>query len=388
MTNTFKNTVDILQQLVSFDSISGRPTHDIISYISNYLKDQGIESTLSYDEAGDRANIFASIGPHVDGGVVLSGHTDVVPVEGQRWNTDPFSLTQIDNRFYGRGSVDMKGFLACVLASVPVFKSAKLSKPIHIAFSYDEETGGYGMPVLLKSLAQESFRPRMVIVGEPTQMKLITGHKAGYEMRTEIIGQEAHSSNPSIGVSAISVAVKLIAKIEEIGARFAANPHPDSPFDPPYCTINVGTIEGGTATNATAGWCNFKWEFRPMPNEDGSLVITELEQYAQSELLPAMRAINPDARIDIINEVAVPALNDANSEDAQALISQITGLNSRDVVSFGTDAGYFSDDGFSTVVFGPGSIDRAHKADEFITEEEIKTGLDFLSKLAMHLSKG
>jgi len=204
-------------------------------------------------------------------------------------------------------------------------------------------------------------------------------------MRTEISGFEVHSSNPTIGVNAISAAVKVINKIEEIAARLAANPYPESPFHPPYCTINVGTIEGGTARNATAGWCNFNWEFRPMPGEDGLAVINEIEHYALNDVLPAMKAVNQAAEIKIITEAPVPPLDDSNAELAASFVSQITGLNSREVVSFGTDAGYFSDDGISTVVFGPGSISRAHQPDEYIEVQEIVQGLAFLEKVAKKL---
>ncbi|MEE9336006.1 MAG: acetylornithine deacetylase [Granulosicoccaceae bacterium] len=387
MNETVNRAIEILEKLVSFDSISGKPTHNIISYVQSYLSDHGIHSTLSYDDDGERANIFATIGPRIDGGIVLNGHTDVVPVVGQNWSTDPFVLTRKGDRLHGRGSVDMKGFLACVLASVPLFESTKLTKPIHIAFTYDEEIGGLGMPVLLKSLSTESFRPDICIVGEPTEMKLITGHKGGYEMLTKISGFEVHSSNPAIGVNAISAAVKIIAKIEAVADRLAAKPYPGSPFEPPYCTINVGTIEGGTASNATAGWCNFKWEFRPMPGEDGAKLINEIERYALNEILPPMKAVNAEADIKIITEAPVPPLDDSNAALATTFVSQITGLNSRNVVSFGTDAGYFSDDGISTVVFGPGSISRAHQPNEYIEVNEIAEGLAFLEKVAQKLTQ-
>jgi acetylornithine deacetylase len=387
VTSRLESTVSILERLVSFDSVSGRPTHEIVGYIKDYLTGHGVESTLSFDDTGERANVFATIGPDIDGGVVLNGHTDVVPVAGQKWTTDPFSLTRKGDRLYGRGSVDMKGFLACVLGSVPAFKAADLGKPIHIAFSYDEETGGFGMPVLLESMAGKPFRPAMVIVGEPTEMKIVTGHKGGDEMRTEITGYEVHSCDPTKGVSAVSVAMRLIAKIEEIGARLAANPYPNSPYDPPYATFNVGTIEGGAARNTTAGWCNFDWEFRPMPGEDNRKIIAEVEEYAATGLLPAMRAVNANADIEVITEVSVPSLNDRNAEAAAAFVADITGQNSRGVVSFGTDAGYFSDAGFSTVVFGPGTITRAHKPDEYIEIGEIGEGLQFLAGIAHRLSR-
>ncbi|MEM1199274.1 MAG: acetylornithine deacetylase [Pseudomonadota bacterium] len=387
MSDTLDNTITILERLVSFDSISGKPTHGIVGYIQDYLSSQGVESTLSYDDAGERANVFATIGPEIDGGVVLNGHTDVVPVEGQNWRSDPFTLTRDGTKLHGRGSVDMKGFLACVLGAVPTFKDAGLNKPIHIAFSYDEETGGYGMPVLLEHMAGKAFRPSVVIVGEPTEMKIITGHKGGYEMRTEITGFEVHSCDPFKGVNAISAAMKLISKIEEIGARFAANPYSGSPYDPPHTTLNVGIIEGGAARNATAGWCNFDWEFRPMPGEDGDEVVEELKAFAETEMLPAMKAVNPAASINIITESPVPPLDDHNATEAAEFVSEVTGLNSRGVVSFGTDAGYFSDKGFSTVVFGPGSITRAHQPNEYIETGELAQGLDFMTKIAQRLSR-
>ncbi len=380
------NSIAILERLVSFESLSGRPTDEIISYVKSYLSDHGINSALSYDTSGERANLFATIGPETDGGVILNGHTDVVPVAGQQWATDPFTLTRKQNRLYGRGSVDMKGFLACVLASVPTWKQADLKKPIHIAFTFDEEIGGFGMPVLLKSLSTIPFKPQVVIVGEPTEMQLITGHKGGYEMRTEVTGHEVHSCNPTKGVSAISIAMAIINKIEQVGAKLAASPYKDSPYEPPYSTFNIGTIEGGMARNATAGQCNFNWELRPMPGEDGKTIIADIETYAINELLPSMQAINPDTNIKFITEAPVPALDDSNATEAAALVSQLTGLNSRGVVSFGSDAGYFSDAGFSTVLFGPGSITRAHKPDEYIEVEELTQGLEFLEKLSQHLS--
>ena len=379
-------TVAILEHLVSFQTISGTSTEKINQFIIDYLKQHDVEPKLSYDEDGIRSNVFATIGPEIDGGVLFNGHTDVVPVKGQKWATDPFKLTQIDDRLYGRGSVDMKGFLACMLASVPIFKRNNLKKPVHLTFSYDEETGGFGMPVLLESMALNQFQPSIVVVGEPTEMKIITGHKGSYEMRTEISGHEVHSSNPLIGVNAISIAMKLISKIEEIGLLRAANPIDGSPYDPPFATFNVGIIDGGTASNATAGWCNFDWEYRPMPGEDGSKTILELEKFANEELLPEMKKVSTQANIDIITQAPVGGLDDRNAAEALSFITAITGLNSTGVVSFGTDAGYFSDKEYSTVVFGPGSISRAHKPDEYIKLSELEEGLDFFEKVSQHLS--
>ncbi len=386
MITPLKQTINILEKLVAFESLPGKPTHGIINYIESYLNDLGIDCILSCDSTGDRANLFATIGPVIDGGVVLNGHTDVVPVAGQKWKTNPFTLTQSDNRLYGRGSVDMKGFLACVMACVPYWQQQQLNKPIHIAFTFDEEIGGFGMPVLLNSLQSLPFLPAIVIVGEPTDMQIITGHKGGFEMRTEITGHEVHSCDPTLGVNAISVAVALISKIHSVGDELKANPYPGSPFQPPYGTFNIGTIEGGMARNATAGHCAFNWELRPMPGENGQRIIADIEAYAMNQLLPEMKKVNANCNIKIITEAPVPPLDDRNADNAAALVSQITGLNSRGVVSFGSDAGYFSDAGFSTVLFGPGNISRAHKPDEYIEEQELIAGLEFMQKLGQHLS--
>ncbi len=381
-----ENSVEILSRLVAFESVSGRPTEEIVGYIQNYLTGHDITSTLSFDDKGERANIFATIGPQIDGGVVLNGHTDVVPVEGQNWATNPFKLTREGDQLFGRGSVDMKGFLACVLAMVPQFKTAGLKKPIHIAFSYDEEIGGLGMPVLLNSMSGITYRPEVVIVGEPTNMKIVTGHKGGYEMRTEITGVAVHSCDPTKGVNAISAAMKLIAKIGELDNERAQNPIANSQFIPAYPTFNIGTIEGGAARNATAGWCNFNWEYRPMPGEDGAATIAEIAAFSNKEILPSLRAINADTDIRIITETAVPPLDDLNAVLAAEFVGSITGINDTGVVSFGTDAGYFSNAGFSTVVFGPGDISRAHKPDEYIKIGELAQGIAFLEKVAQRLS--
>ncbi len=381
------SAMDILENLVAFPSLSGRPNLDIVHFIRDHLAAQGVEVMLSHDAQGQRANLFATIGPPVDGGVVLSGHTDVVSAEGQHWASDPFRLTRRGSQLFGRGSVDMKGFLACVMAAVPVFRQADLKRPVHIAFSYDEETGGLGMPVLLEAMEALPYRPGVVIVGEPTGMNVVTGHKGGNEMRTEITGHEVHSSDPTRGVSAISAAMRLIAKIEEIGARLAADPVPGSPYFPAYGTFNIGTIAGGSARNATAGWCHFDWEFRPMPGQDSRAILAEIETYAENCILPDMQAISPKARIEIITEVAVPSLDDRNAAMAAAFVSEITGQNSQSVVSFGTDAGYFSDRGLSTVVFGPGSISRAHGPDEYIEIAELQQGLDFLTAMTARLAR-
>jgi len=345
------------------------------------LHSHGIESHISIDEDGKRANIHAMIGPAVEGGVVLNGHTDVVPVEGQVWSSDPFVLAERDGRLYGRGAVDMKGFLACMLAAIPMWKQKPLNRPIHISMCYDEEIGGFGAPLLVDNMGKTVPHPAIAIVGEPTTMKIITGHKGGYEMRTEITGLEAHSSDPRKGVSAIYYATALISHIYKLADNLKNAPDGKSPYDPPYTTINIGTIHGGSGANIVAGHCAFDWEFRPMPGDDGELLLDDIKDYAFNKLLPQMRLHYPQADIKIITLAKVPGLNHKSAGLAAQLISDVTGLNSTGVVSFGTDAGHFCNADISTVVFGPGSIDQAHKPDEYIEKSQIKACLSFFNRL-------
>ncbi|WP_421782257.1 acetylornithine deacetylase [Kiloniella litopenaei] len=386
MTELLSSTKEILSKLVSFPTLSGQSNLDMIGYIESYLKEHGIVSSLSYDETKKKANLYATIGPEVGGGVVLNGHTDVVPVKGQAWTIDPFVLTERNNRLYGRGAVDMKGFLACSLAMVPVFQAQNLQRPIHVSFCYDEEIGGFGAPILADDIVTKNFKPDVVIVGEPTSMSLVSGHKAGMEITTRFTGFEVHSSQPEKGVNAIEFASRFIGKILEVGARLAAAPKIGSPFDPPYTTCNVGRIDGGTASNITAGSCEMIWEIRPIPGDNGHAIFQEILDFSDNVLLPEMREISPEANIETILDADVPSLDACDDSPAVQLIRTLTGSNTKDVVSFGTDAGYFERVGLSTVVFGPGSIDQAHKPDEFIEISELERCLSFLHDLAKHQS--
>jgi acetylornithine deacetylase len=346
-----------------------------------------VESALSLDDSGSRANLHAWIGPAVDGGVVLNGHTDVVPVDGQAWTSDPFRLTRRDGRLYGRGSVDMKGFLACMLAAVPMFQVQPLIRPIHLTFCYDEEIGGLGAPHLVAQIAAQGPQPAVAIVGEPTEFRIVSGHKGGFEMRTEIVGLPGHAADPRKGVNALFFAGRFIARLEQTAAQLAIEVRENSPFDPAYSTINVGTLHGGTARNVIAGHCVIEWELRPIPGEDGRAIVNEIDRFAREELLPEMRALAPQASIVTIEEALVPALAPADAAGAVALISEVTGLNSTECVSFGTDAGHFCHGSISTAVFGPGSIKRAHRPDEFIEERELAACLAFLDNLALRLTR-
>ncbi len=386
MNGNLDTAVDILARLVACPSVSGRPNHDIVGLVRDILEARGLSCSLSFDASGERANVFATVGPPEDGGVVLCGHMDVVPVDGQQWQTEPFRMTRIGDRLHGRGTVDMKGFLACVLASVPVWQAMELARPIHIAFTFDEEIGGFGMPVLLRDMAKRDFRPGIVIVGEPTGMKIVSGHKGAIELHTAVTGLEAHSCNPFNGVNAIAYAMRIVSRIEEHARRYAAGPVADSPYDPAFPTLNVGRINGGTARNITSGWCEFDWEIRMLPGDDGMDVVDDIHRYCESELVPEMRMRHPGADVVTTIEARVPGLDDRHAGDAVDFVRGLTGLNTEDVVSFGTDAGYFSEEAYSTIVFGPGSIDRAHKPDEYIELGELAEGLAFLGNVGRRLA--
>lgn len=382
--DTLAVTKDLLSRLVAFESLSALPNLDMIDFIRSYLDSFGVTSSISYDESGNRANLYATIGPYGDGGVVLNGHTDVVPVTGQIWTDDPFVLTDRDGRLFGRGSVDMKGFLACMLAMVPEFQAHNMNRPIHISFCFDEEIGGFGAPILVDDILSKGMVPQAVIVGEPTSMQLISGHKAGLELRTEIDGFEAHSSDPTKGVNAVEFAARFMVQILATAQQLAAKPVHGSAFEPPYTTLNIGMINGGAARNITAGSCAFDWEVRPLPGDDAHAILKELTDYADGVLLHEMRRSAPEAAIRTIIEANVPAFHADEQSDAMRLMHELTGLNSSRVVPFGTDAGYFERAGLSTVVFGPGSIDQAHKPDEYIEIDEIKKCLGFMRKLARY----
>jgi acetylornithine deacetylase len=281
----------------------------------------------------------------------------------------------------------MKGFLACMLAAVPMFKAHDLKLPVHLTCCYDEEIGGIGAPHLVAQIAAQGLRPAVAIVGEPTEFRIVSGHKGGFEMRTEVVGLSGHASDPRKGVSAIFFAGRFVARLEEMSAQLAIEARENSPFDPPYSTINVGTFHGGTARNVIAGHCVIDWELRPIPGEDGRAILAEIDRFAREELLPEMRALAPQASIFTTEHAAVPALDPSDAVEAVALISEITGLNSTECVSFGTDAGHFCHGGISTAVFGPGSIKRAHRPDEFIEERELAACLAFLDNLAFRLAR-
>jgi len=377
--------IENLAALVAFRSVSRAPNLDVVGFIAAYLQRHGVEAHLVYDATGHRANLFATVGPEVEGGVVLAGHTDVVPTEGQTWARPPFELTRSEDRLYGRGTTDMKGFLACALTVAAAASGRRLARPLHLAVTYDEEPGSLGAPDLARFMTGLPGRPAAVIVGEPTDLAPVAGHKGGLELTTRIEGYACHSSDPRKGLSALHYAVRFIAELERLGRELAAHAPAGSPFDPPASTVNVGRLDAGTARNIVPGMATFDWEVRLTPPDDGDAILARVNRFAERELLAEMRRHFADARIETEVEAAYPGLEVVADNAALALARRLSGANDHAVVAFGTDAGCFQRAGLSTVVMGPGCIDQAHKPDEFIATAELDRTLRLLYRLVDEL---
>ena len=378
--NTYNNSIKILTDLISFQTISGQDNNSLINYCDDILKKNGATSFKTYDDDKKRVNLFSTIKAKKTNGktpIILSGHTDVVPVS-KGWSTDPFKATIKGDKLYGRGSCDMKGFIACALAYAPIFSKANLDRDIHFSFTFDEETACIGAPILIKELKKRGFTKGICIVGEPTNMKIIDAHKGAYEYTTYFEGLAGHSSQPHKGVSAVEYAARYVTKLIELRQKLKDRVQKDSIFTPPYSTLSIGGIFGGIAHNVIADKCHVKWETRPVIKEDAKFLNSELDKYVNEELLPAMKKVYPESNIrkEVIGEI-IGFDRDKDSEACE-FVSSITGDNSREVVSFGTEAGLFQEIGISTAVCGPGSIEQAHKIDEFIKLDEIHKCLNFL----------
>jgi acetylornithine deacetylase len=371
---------EILEALVGFDTVSARSNMALIHWVRDYLLRHGIDSEVIPDADGGKANLYATIGPRRAGGVVLSGHTDVVPVEGQAWSSDPFRLTARDGRLYGRGSADMKGFIACALAAVPDFAAAPLKTPIHLAFSYDEEVGCIGVPHLLARLVRDLPKPRAAIIGEPTMMKVVTGHKGLAAWRTIFTGVEAHSSRIEEAASAIFAASRFIEYLRGVAAELRSGAQ-DPDFHPPFTTINVGKIQGGQAVNIVPGRCVVDWEFRPLPGTDAVALGDRIRRYVEAELRPALKAGHDGADVELIQLAGGPGLAPEPGSVAEALARRLTGANRSGTVAYGTEAGHFQRSGISAVVCGPGDIEQAHKPDEFVALDQLAQCESFLARL-------
>ena len=376
------SAIEMIEKLVGFPTVSRDSNLALIEFVQEYLAGYGVESHLVPNAEGTKANLYATVGPpDVEGGVVLSGHTDVVPVEGQPWDSDPFTVTERDGRLYGRGTCDMKSFSACALALVPEMVMAGLARPIHFALSYDEEVGCVGAPSMIAELVERLPAPRAVIVGEPSGMRLVNAHKGISGFETVVTGHEAHSSQTHRGVSAVMTAARLIHFIDALARECAARPDPQSGFSPPYTTIHVGVVNGGTAANIISRECRFVWDLRNMPDEDPQVFVDRFEAYCRDEVLPEMREVASTTDIVTTPRFSSPGLRAEPGSAADELVRKITGDNDTGVVSYGTEAGQFQEAGFPTIVCGPGSIDQAHQPNEYIEKSQVDLCMTVLRRL-------
>ncbi|WP_202368521.1 acetylornithine deacetylase [Pseudomonas sp. MWU318] len=365
------NSVALLRTLVGFDTTSRESNLQLIEFVRDYLAGFDVPCELIYNAERSKANLFATIGPAEQPGIVLSGHTDVVPVDGQPWTVAPFELCEHDGKLFGRGTADMKGYIACVLALVPALVAAELRMPVHIALSYDEEVGCLGVRSLLAELEQRPVKPLLCIIGEPTELKPVLGHKGKLAMRCDVQGHPCHSAYAPLGVNAIEYAAELIGELGRIGQQLKAPEHHDARFDPPYSTVQTGVISGGKALNIVPADCRFDFEIRALPSQDPTLVAQQLQTYAEQQVLPRMRAVSEHSAIRFSELSAYPGLaTDAQSQAAE-LIAAFCDSQEFGTVAFGTEGGLFDAAGIPTVVCGPGSMDQGHKPDEFVSRAQL-----------------
>ena len=376
---------DMLERLVAFPTVSRDSNLALIAFVEDYLAGHGIDSVRVPSPCGQKANLYAQVGPAAPGGVILSGHTDVVPVDGQAWTSDPFTVTERDGRLYGRGTCDMKGFDALVLALVPYMLEAGLKRPVQIALSYDEEVGCLGAPSMIAAMRRRLPPAAAVIVGEPTEMGVVTAHKGSVGIDTTVIGHTVHSSIVHRGVSAVMVAAELIQWHSDRMAENAAAAEADSPFDPPFTTLHVGKIEGGTARNLTAAACQFVTDVRCLPGDDPEGWVARYRALCDT-VQARMQAIHPGARIEVTRKHELPGCRPEADGAAEALSRQLTGDNAQRVVSYGTEAGQFQAEGYSACIVGPGNIAQAHQPDEYITLDQFAAGEAFLRRIVDRLA--
>lgn len=376
---------ELLGSLIEFDTTSRESNLQLIEFVRDYLAQLDVPCELIFNVERSKANLFATLGPDNVPGIVLSGHTDVVPVDGQAWTVAPFALTEKDGKLYGRGTADMKGYIACVLAAVPKLLAAPLRMPVHIALSYDEEVGCLGVRSLLAELAQRPLKPLLCIIGEPTELKPVLGHKGKLAMRCDVKGVACHSAYAPQGVNAIEYASQLIGELGRIGARLRAPERHDSRFDPPFSTVQTGVITGGKALNIVPADCRFDFEVRALPAQDPREVTDQLERYAEQEVLPKMHAVNGQSSIRFSELSTYPGLATDSQSQAAQLIAQFCGSSEFTTVAFGTEGGLFDAIGIATVICGPGSMDQGHKPDEFVSVEQLDACDAMLDRIARSL---
>jgi len=381
-------SLEMISKLVSFDTTSRESNMELIKFVQNYLSDLGVESTLVPNEDNSKASLYATVGPTDKAGVMLSGHTDVVPVDGQNWDTDPFNVVEKDAKLFGRGTSDMKSFIAIVLASLPQFIERGLDTPLHLAFSYDEEVGCVGVRPMIEMINGLPIKPRMAVIGEPTSMQVITGHKGKRSYEAHIRGLEAHSSLAPQGVNAIEYAARLIAHLQSMARKLQKDGPFDTLYDVAHTTVHTGVIHGGTALNIVPKDCRVQFEFRYIGSDNPDPIEAEIIRMAKDVLEPEMQAIDPTTGIDITCTNDMPGLNMNVDDEVVTFVKQLAGRNDHAKVAFGTEAGLFQNrGGIPCVVCGPGSIEQAHKPNEFISLEQVEKGEAFLQRLMDRVCK-
>lgn len=375
---------EMLSRLVSFDTTSRDSNLELIAFVEDYARSYGLAPRRIPNPEGTKANLLISVGPQEPGGIILSGHTDVVPVDGQDWATDPFDMVERDGRYFGRGTSDMKAFSAVILSLLPELTRRPLKTPVHIALSYDEEIGCLGVRPMIADIVKSVPMPRLAIIGEPTDMKVVNAHKGIRSFRTTVTGREAHSSQTDKGVNAVMVAAELIMHLSKLAEDMRRRGDPSGRFDPPYTTVQSSTIEGGTALNILARHCMFQWEFRYLPGTSQEELLDAFNAFALNDVLPRLRAIAPEADIVTRPRAHVPALVATEGCPAEALAKQLTGRNHAEAVAYGTEAGLFQEAGIPSVVCGPGNIQQAHKPNEFIEIAQVEACEQFIRRLIDH----
>ena len=380
-----KATIDLLEELVAFPTISSDSNLAMIDHLANRLEAASADVEIFCDDTGQKANLFATLGPQIDGGIMLAGHSDVVPAVGQNWTSDPFKLREQDAKLYARGACDMKGFIAACVALAPRFAMQDLSRPIHFAFTYDEEVGCFGAQSLVEVLQQRDTKPGIAIVGEPTSMRVIEGHKGCFEYTTRFSGLEGHGSEPEKGVNAVEYAARFITHLLDLKGQMPKRAPADCRFDPPWTTLSTGTIKGGIARNVIAGEAFVEWEMRPVQLSDAEFVKKDLNRYCKQELLPQMRSVYSGSTIETEIVSEVQGLHPATKNEARELVTELTGGNDTALVAFGTEAGLYQNLDMDVIVCGPGSIDQAHKPDEFVAIEQIENCVNMLQRLGNRL---
>jgi acetylornithine deacetylase len=381
-------TLAMIERLIGFDTTSRGSNLGLIEWTRDYLKGFGIASRLTYDTTGTKANLFATVPAGAQPGIVLSGHSDVVPVDGQNWASDPFKATLRDERIYGRGACDMKSYLAVILAMAPRFAAANLKAPIHFALSYDEEVGCIGARGLLEDLARNNIRPAGAIIGEPTGMQPVIAHKGKRSYQCCVRGKEAHSALTPQGVNAIEYAARIISHIRHMAERMQACEPRDVAFDVPFTTLQTGVIAGGTAGNIVPRECTFQFEFRYLPGADPEALEREIKDYAERVILPEMQRTDPGTGISFETKAEIPGLDTAEADQLTHLAQALSRNKSTSKVAYATEGGLFQQAGIPAIICGPGSIEQAHKPDEYVTLAQVALCESFMERLLEQMCGG